>query len=526
MSEYNYPDELIKQAQLRIQKQLEGNSLDVNEIPITIKRQGIGKFTAKTSFTIDCKVETRQEKGKQNIGRIVGDGQLQTEIKKFITDYENKDSIESTGIELIKNLQLYGFGSNKEILQLQGGQETLTEHQTCRKCSGQGKSQCHICHSKGRMRCNMCSGQGLLRCQFCKGLGQTQAGNQKQLCRNCQGKGQQYCTPCQGQKTIACTHCQSKGSINCVDCSGQGHHSVIATISPVLKTHADFNVQELENDPKRMINKIGSLILAKGKHIKINVIQQPIEEAKEHAYFEKEEDSKIKNSIFYEATIPWAVGELTHKDKKHEITFAGFKGAICENSDFMDQVLIKPLNLLKNAAKGKGYVAGLLKDACKYRVSRETLSYVAQGSKKKAMMSLQKTYSIGTSQNTIKSFVINGFNALKRITRRPRYIGLATGLLVSFGIYYSWFINNLRDNTSQYEPLIRYIMDSTPLIFGIIITIMAIKHAGNFTLKSVMKSIGVQNSKMPPVGTAGIYAVILNIALWGILFSNLFLNFY
>lgn len=305
--------------------------------------------------------------------------------------------------------------------------------------------------------------------------------------------------------------------VTCRTCNGEGASSQISTLTGFAITKAHINVQELDPHPKRLLSKIGVEKLAAAKHIDVTTIEPPRAEEDKSAWYE-DAPTHDTSGVYYMAAIPWAIGEIIINKTPYEIGFVGNKGAVVDTKYFMDDVLKKPRNLLKQAARGDGFVAGLLKEACEYRVSRETLEAVVQGHKKRAMQSLMKTHGLGFSKPAVKDFVLNAFQALKRVTRRPRYIGLGIGLSIAAALFYTWFGMDIRSATDAQSDKARYIVDFIILIIGSVISFAGVKTAGFMALKSVMADIGLPIKQIPAAGTAGMYAVLGSLILWGGLF--------
>lgn len=514
MSDYTYPIELIKKAESRIRLQLDGNGIDSKNISLQIKRQGIGVFTAETRYEADIAITNSSEKGKKIKGQLIDSNKIQSEIQGCIANIKSKDTLDSTARENIKSLPLRGFGAENVKINLKNEKKTYTEHATCERCNGQCQSQCQTCNGRGQMQCQTCHSQGFIQCLMCNGRGQTQDDSGMKYCHQCQGKGRNFCTQCHGQKQIACSQCGAKGTTQCQNCNGDGVNSTHITVEPFLKISSAINIQELDDEPKIYASKAGAMNLIKGKHVDYEEIKPPESEDIERAYYEDEPEDHTKNTVYYQVKMPWAATEIQLNDKPYKIAFVGQKGAVVDSGHFMDDLLKPQLEMLSNAARGNGFVAGLIKDACETRVSRETLMLVATKSRKKAMVTIFKKYNIGFTKPTIQSMVQNSYLALKQITKRPRYIGLAVGLTISTLIYYYWFINDGRAYSNQYPINIRYAMDSIPLIIGIFITLILTKITAFFTFKSVMNDIGINTYKMPALGKAGLYGLIGNLILW------------
>jgi len=524
---YIYPAEFIKKAESRIKAQLTGADINADEIILNVTHQGIGIITGKTLFTLDCQVETRHEKGRKSNGRLIESGQLKSEIDTYIHSHAAKETMEITAIERIKALPLQGFGIEKEILPLKDSQLTLSEQSQCQRCNGQGQSVCNMCAGKGKAQCPLCIGTGTLRCMNCGGTKQIQLNNEHQSCPKCQARGEVYCTQCQGQRIIGCVPCESKGQTPCADCNGQGANTTHATITPTLNIHGDVFIQDLDPIPKNIAAKTTPLIMAKGAHIEVKTIIKDLESGqKDGDYVLKKDNDPNKQAVFYECAMPWAMASLTHAGKTYKISFAGQKGAVCHSDNFMEEILNKNISMIKKASKGDGFVMNLLKDAGKAVFIKDTLMTIASMSKKKSMGILYKKYSLGLSQGTLKSIIINADKALKRITRRPRYVGLAVGLTLSVSIYYAWFMNGLRDNTMNHTDHVRMVIDTLPLCIGLGLSHFTIKGAGYFTFQSVMKTLNLPIKKMPAAGKAGIYGLIGNLVFWALFFVGRIMNLY
>ncbi len=521
MSDYTYPDEYIRKAESRIRKQVDGNGLDPKTISLAIKRQGEEILSAQSWFTVDVTVNQSSSKGKNSKGTVIESGQSRTHIDQYMLDFEQGDSIRQIAKKEILNLPLKGFGAENVVIPLKGQSTIFTEYATCGRCGGQGQSSCQPCHGRGRAQCQLCYARGMIQCLYCHGRGQVQEGETMKFCNNCQGKGENFCTQCHGQREVPCGICHSKGRVSCTDCNAEGVNSTHYSVEPTLKIAAAIHVQDLDQEPKTFVSKVGADKLARGGHIDVNQVKAPepeeSEKPSEISYYQDDElpASDAQNKIYYEAKIPWAVAEVEVNAKAYNVAFIGTKGAVADSGHFMDDLWDRPAKLLSDGAKGNGNVAGLLKDACKMRVSRETLELVIKGSRKKAMTKLSQNYRIGVTQGFLKQFVQNAYLSLKRVTRRPRYIGLGAGLIIAAAIYNYWFMMDGRDVTSTNSQNIRYMIDGIPLMIGLLITLFTTKGAGFITYQSLMKDIGIKSIKLPPAGKAALYGVVGNLLLWG-----------
>lgn len=522
MDDHSYSQDFINTAEARIKRQVEGNGVEPASINLKIKRQGVAILEGQTSFEIDCNIQSAQQKGKLNQGRIIQTGQLEAEISQFKNTLSGKSNIDKLAKDQITSLPLKGFGADKQTRELISEKSILTEHVSCRNCNGQGNMKCPTCQGFAKVKCPKCFGRGDTQCNVCMGHGKTQDGKQ---CYNCQGRGEVFCYQCQGKKQIPCKNCHMKGNVTCTNCQGKGSNSVVTTLTPLLKLTAVIHIADLENDPKRMVGKIGGLALAQGGHISVDTVAPPEQEEVERAYYEAEPEDFTNNTIFYEAKMPWAVAETVVDGKPHDITFAGKKGAVCESGNFMQQIIQPHLQNLDLSIQKKGEIQSIIKEACNLRVSRETFSLLGKNKPKKVMQHLYKSYPLGWAKKDIQAFVSVAYNALKIATRRPRYIGLSIGLLLSFVLNYLWFIANINADFGLTLPL-SYITSFLPLAAGVLISILSIKITGFIMFQSLMRDIGIKSKNTPPMGKAGLYSIIANFLIWGGFIASAYFNLY
>lgn len=499
--------------------QLKGNGPEDGDIRLTVKKQGLGKMTGRTGYNVDCKITQRTEPGKSTQGKTVAEGGLKTEVDAHLRKIENDRSFEDNVIAKIKKLPMEGFGADKIALSLTQGQTVFIEHQICRNCHGQGRAICATCHGQGRAPCRKCSGSGDMNCFLCHGSGQVPNGNQQQICHSCQGRGRTYCDLCHGQKLVACASCNAKGTIACKPCQGKGAFSLIATVTPEATTQAEIHIHNLDPEPKRMASLISPEKLVGGGHAACRIVAPPVQEGEERAYYEDEPKAE-KQAVYYEADLQWATTGLQLNGKDYEISFAGSKGAVCESGPFMDAVLQKPLAMLKDAATGKQPAATVITETCRYRFFRDMLAALIRLRHKKAAIILSRSYGLGLSRQTLTEALQSGNLALKKVTRRPRYIGLAAGLAIATALFGGWFAMGGRNMGAGLNENMRYALDTVLLVAAIGLTFAGVKLCGLYALKTVFAAIGVPATakSVPAAGKAGLYGIGGCIGLWAVFF--------
>jgi len=508
MSEnYNYPDEFIKKLRHRIQKQIQGNAPQSIKIDLKVIDQGIDLIKGQTRYSLDCDVQTHSGKGQVAKGRVIKQGEMQREINAYLNGFSDEGSMTSTAKTVIKSLPLHGFGAGKQDIPLNDKKTVLSEQSTCGTCHGKKQINCSKCHGKKQIQCPKCYGTGYMKCIACNGNRTVIINGKRQNCRQCQGQGRVICTQCRGHKTIPCPSCYGKGSMTCHDCGGQGTKTSNTTITPSLKIQGDILIDEMAPHPKNMVGKIGAQNLAKGGHIQVNMVSNDTD---------NDDQNQNDNIIHYQSKMPWAVVQFMIGKTPYKVHLAGSKGAIASSGHFMDDILDNGITKLEKAASGEGYINGLLKDATRYALIKDLLSQLIKTNHpKKTMVGIHKKYNLGLSKQITQKMIKNSLSALKRVTRLPRYIGMAVGFGASALINYYWFMNNGMTMVALPPSIPPMIAHGIPLMVSMGVAFAMTKMAGYMTYQSLLKQLEIKQAKMPIAGTAGIYALIGSLIIWG-----------
>jgi DnaJ-class molecular chaperone len=526
MSDYRYPDEFIKKAEARIRKQLDGNGIDPKTVTLTVKRQGMGEFSAQTSFQIDFDIDKREKPGRHPVGETVETGQAQSKVQDLMADIQDNQTVREEIKTRVEALLFKGFGAEKHTIPLKQHEKIFSEIHVCGVCEGRGQSHCQTCRGQGQIPCNLCHQRGMIHCPLCNGVGELQQGGEKKVCTQCHGKREIFCTQCYGQKLMPCPSCQNRGTISCSACHGEGANTLTVAVKPYVETRSEIHLQELEYEPKTMANKIGPLPLAKGGHIQIDVTKPPEQEEDDRAYHQDAPEDTIKSIVYYSLKTPWAVGEVTINGKGYNIYFLGYKGAIADSQPFMDALIEKPLKLFESAVDKNNKPREFLNKVTDYRVSRETLKWVIKKGRKRAMKEIHRNYKIGFPTPSIQNFVQAGYKAINALTRKWRYVGLEIGLFLSPFISYFWFFEGYRQKVSTAHIYIEYSVDFIVLLAMIIATILCIKLTAWFPYKNLAQKLGIKSLSLPPIGDTGKLAIGWSIFSWLTGFINLFIAFY
>ncbi len=136
-------------------------------------------------------------------------------------------------------------------------------------------------------------------------------------------------------------------------------------------------------------------------------------------------------AIHYKARFPY--GDLVFSVNGKPITahLFGNRGKMLKLKPFLEDMIEPGLEHLGRAAQGEGRVANLIKKASQYKLIASALLFVSSMPKKKAFMALKRKYPMGISNDAVMQIIKQSDQALGNVTRKPRYIGLGAGLIVT-----------------------------------------------------------------------------------------------
>ncbi|MEM6781626.1 MAG: hypothetical protein AAF569_07160 [Pseudomonadota bacterium] len=379
-------------------------------------------YDAKASvhFLIEPDVQLKTMHGK-HAGEVY---ESQEEADQNVRQYLNEIVHDSAFHESLKQTALsrkdMGLGmDNKKPISMNNFQRSLVWYEGCNTCQTKGQVTCHACHGHRQVRCTKCDGTRKIHCFHCNGTGRLKNGNTEKQCHFCYGTGQMQCDLCRGSGKIPCRTCGARGYLKCNNCSGTGWFTHNMQVIIKAGTQFRLNPENIPDKVKPLFNqKLGKLV--ENKMIKVETDQEGIHHEKENML-----------SLSYDLNFPYGEIDFLIKDKPLKASVFGYQGKLVNMPPFIDGLIRSGLKKLENAAHHKGDIPTLLKEAGRYKIIALGLLQAARHSANRTAYVLKKKYPMGVSDKTIEAIAKMADKATSDITKKPRYIGLAIGLVLS-----------------------------------------------------------------------------------------------
>ncbi|GEM_PF-1698191 len=522
-----YDTALANRALARLRQQISGNG--VAPINLTIKQceGSVLEFYGATHLALHPEITESKAAGRASSGDIVSVNQGRAQIQEFLKSLTFDASLQMQVAQSITARPDKGFGLHEEAIPFPV-EKTIVEHHPCTQCNGGGQSPCPQCHGKRQMVCYKCAGTGTMHCIVCRGSRVVQSNGQNQPCYHCQGRGMAACDLCRGSCMIGCSSCGTQGFLPCQPCGASGVISHIYRLKTRLLARFELRDDKLPATIKNLFQRNGVQRLVASGDMQASPLSP-------------EEVANIKTGtspasgdflyVPYRALLPYAVAhfELQRnraKTKDNSASASTFKGEIVGYNSklmgfpsFMDSLLKAPLALLTQAARGEGIAAVKIKQASKWRSIRQALVLVLKGTERGAMQKLLKANPIGLSKNCATAIVKTSNVALKKITRKPRYIALCAGLVLNFGLLCVWFAKGARievmnalgiTQTSAGDavnwPALALDIALIPLLT--LMCIGLIRYTGHYVMRKSLGDLGLEQEAghWPKAGTTALYA--------------------
>lgn len=510
-------DKMQKSFLQMVQHQVKGNGVNPKSVSFEADRTEVITVSGKTRISMKPHISSTQKPGRIQAGEIVQAGGAQHAAESYANSVLGDAGVFKAVQQEILGRDDHGIGVTQETIVGDAYAKEFTEHVACHQCGGQSQQSCHYCQSTGYEACYKCKGMRDVPCYICKGQGQIQQpdGRLKQ-CYACHGRRQISCDICRGQGRLACKQCQGKRFIECQSCQGQGFTSQISEVK--IAVVADF-----EQDISMAPDVIKKYIADKG--LRASVLKKDFR-AK---LAEDKHDRRLeKGALIYDIDIPHVAGTLSFGKKQLAGSIIGFNATGYGFPNYMDMILTKPYKVVYQAATGKGDVTAALQQAAKYRFFRFIISGVISKSEKKLRKKISSIHSVGLSDKMLKSATKAVNLALKNVTRRPRYIGLAVSLVLAALVCALWFKYEIRvliSNAAGIDGLVGISLDLLPIPVLMVLSYMGIRVCGFLALKKVMSLVPNDNKRLPlpKSGRAGLWAMISVPVIWcmcGFLFSE------
>ena len=203
----------------------------------------------------------------------------------------------------------------------------------------------------------------------------------------------------------------------------------------------------------------------------------------------------------YHLVLPYSDTAFSIDSVEYPAFVMGFQGKVIDIDYFLDPLIKKGIIALKKITEGPMATDALIEKATSYRIIRNVLSQCNHKSKKFILRKLLHDYPLGLSEKYAKAAIVNADLALKKITQKPRYIGLGVNAGLTAIVSYLWLFQNIRGkilaNIPEAMTHLSPLADFVPLLLIFILGQIMIKEFANKVLKKVSPEDGEVQLKMP-----------------------------
>lgn len=480
---------LVKSALDRVRAILKGNGVKLDSVSVASHKISHHTLNAGTYLELKPSSSERTSPGKIVVGQQVGSrDEAAKAVDQAMVQAANDPTAKAQIASVLLSRPDQGFGLVRQTVPLDFLKKEYTWHESCSTCRGTAKATCQRCQGRRIEPCTKCSGRGLMPCPLCRTTGLLQG----QKCTRCLGQRYVPCDQCQRSGMMSCRMCQSTGTMKCQVCAGQGWKTHILTSAAQALTYFEYDGKSVPKGAADMIETQASLLVTQ-ERIKVN---GRIADEKENVL-----------GANYEVTFPY--GDIVFNVGKKEVKAGlfGYKGELVNFPAILDRIVDNAVRDLEDAARDVGDVAGKIRNATRYRVIAQGFITASKTSAKKTAQHLLKIYDIGLSQGMAEKIALLADQTTSQITRKPRYYGLAGGLLLVAALDYVYYLLPVRSKIAGYLPDVKFdfVLDLLPLILGGVITTLSIRMAGAGAIRKALAHLAKdgKNTIVPKAHSSG-----------------------
>ena len=453
---------LVQSAQDRVRAIMKGNGVKLDTITVASHKITYHTLNAGTYLELKPQSAEKITPGKTVSGQLVSSREdAMRAVDQAMIQAALNPSLRAKIAGAILSRPDQGFGLSRQTIPLDFLKQDFTWHEGCSACNGTSNAPCLRCQGRRIEPCTKCSGRGLMTCPLCRSTGLLQG----QKCTRCFGQRYVPCDLCNRSGMMSCRTCNATGVMKCQTCAGQGWKTHTLTMVAQALTYFEYDGKSIPKAAADLIETQGAaLVLQKKIKVKGRVADE-----KENVL-----------GANYEVEFPF--GDIVFALGKNEAkaNLFGYKGDLINFPAILDKILLRPVEDLEAAARDIGDVAATIKNATRYRVIAQGFLSASKTSAKKTADHLMKLYDIGLSQGMAEKIALLADQTTARITRKPRYYGLAAGLALSAIVSAFYYMAPVRTIIASQLPSVKldFILDLLPLTLGGILTTIAIQKAG------------------------------------------------
>ena len=496
---------LLEAAVDMVRAAVHGNGVKKEDVKFVSFEGEVLHFEIFERFVIEPKIAEKLLHGKEN-GEVVGSHQdARNKAQAAITKAARNPDVRKNTVEMLKKRPDLGFGLDNQFILLERLRQTFVAHEICNVCSGSMRNICQNCQGNGKTHCTKCRGTREVICPLCQGRMFENTPRGRRACNRCKGRGKIMCDLCKHAGTLPCKFCKTTGQVPCKNCTGTGWHSHMTYLEMRARSNFHYEHEKFPEELPPLIDKLrGAMVTEKHCEAAINEEKVRTDEldqaSKPDEYF-----------IPYNVRLPWGDIKFLVDGKELPAKLFGFQPSLVHAPPFLEQTAAPGLRALNEAAKMPVNVAAKINEAVRMRAVAEAVLAAAQMPQKRALDYMHKKYPFGFMAETLKTMVAQGDSALKRVTKIPRLIGLALGLVLSAGLYGAYYIGPLR-------ALLGLALDNQNAMSAIDFLLVLIGGAGT-TLSIQLSATGALRRAigklLPPEKRSKILPKAGQSALWG-----------
>ena len=430
------PQSVIERATKRLLSVCKGNGLKLDDVKFVESKAQIYEVPARTLIRLTPLVETKTIAGKITKGEFISSpSAFQAALGNLLHDAKKDGATRKTIIDTVLARPDKGFSARDQKITISSMAREFVSHETCGSCHGKGKNTCHTCQGKAMVTCGTCQGRKDILCPNCRGTGHIMQNGKRIPCTRCNSRMRIPCPTCSARGTMPCSTCKGTGELSCTRCSGTGSLSHIAIVNVEGHLHFDYERQGMPLFIGKRIDAFGSrhaaqkdFLITPRPNSEFQTVPLNDDGNSEAAY----NNTETIIAIDYDVKIPHGVLNFTLKGKALACSILGYRGEIVETKNFLHELTRAGQTALSAAGGNPSKASSGIKFAGKFRILRDVILLAAKHTdQRNAILSLQKKYPFGVNSEQLLLWFIAAQNAVRHLTRRPRWIGMGIGLALT-----------------------------------------------------------------------------------------------
>lgn len=464
------PQSVIDRVVRRLQSVCKGNGIKIDDVKFVESKAQIYEVPARTLVRLTPLVETKTIAGKITKGEMISSpAAFQSALSSLLSEAQKDTATRKMIVDTVLARPDKGFSARDQKIMVPNMAREFVSHETCASCNGKGKNTCHSCQGKAMSTCGTCQGRRDILCPNCRGTGHIMQNGKRIPCTRCNGRMRIPCPACGARGVVPCSTCKGTSELTCARCAGTGTLSHIALVNVEGHLHFDYERQGLPLSVGKRIDAFGSRHAAQKDFLITPLPVQVIPLASKNNYDDETPPALLSEALIaidYDVKIPHGAIEFALKDKKLSCTMLGYRGEIIETKPFLHELTRTGQTALIAASETPSKTKAGIQFAAKFRILRDVIALaVKHTDQRRALISLQKKYPFGVASEQLLLWYIAAQNALRHLTRRPRWVGMGIGLgIMAVALSFYLFSSARVTLLASFAPLNPYTIIGADLI--------------------------------------------------------------